>query len=462
MSEYWPGTFARRSWPVIGLAALIAGVPKLATKTGVSLQENGRPECPRGDSLAIKVVDEKGNFVRWISSVSASGPITGIPEFHDCQRFVVGRRMWPAFWKQEPVYDSLYAIFAAFRLDTVPDTSQATLSIPVATIYSYGGTYASLGIRPGFNCLFLTPPKTSTQNWTAQMVSVADSNCLNLATLKPHGTPTTLEARRTHVPAGTPFTINDYPAVARWDWGKWKTFGRQHIGIRCGHAWCEVGAPGFTPSDVYAGPAVTFQPVAPFTVPSALQPRVTAIKGWYDAQMLDIVVSGQQIPSKLYGVMIPSPWLDVLPRTNVAPGLRVFDNWVQVADVWIQGGDYKGNLKAGMNEIWLCHERPRTTNRCGVPLAQPPLWPPWNRALAACDPDPDEGGRWWAKIVPPAGTETPRYRCVKRRSHLKHLLDYEAANPGVIIQIPGAARWRWLLDDAGEWARCGSGCCTGQ
>ena len=434
-------------------------VPRTAPATlPPAIQGDARPECPQ-DSV-IKILDGKGKVVRWVNSVSASGPITGIPEFHDCQRFL-RKRPWYAFWRPKWSYDSLYAIFAAFRLDTVPDSSLASAEIPVATIYSYGGTYSTLGIAPGFNCLFLTPPKTGTGLWGARMVSVADSNCLDQGTLKPQGTPTTLDVKR-FGPAGT-VTVNDFPAAARWDWGKLRG-GRQHIGIRCGHAWCEVGAPGFTPSNVYAGPAVTFQPVTGVPMMStAQQQRVTQVKGWYDAQRLDIVVDGKQVPSNLQGVIIPSPWLDVLPRTNVAPGLTIFHNtWVQVAAIWINGGDYKGNLKAGLNEVWICHEKPGTTNLCQVDLTQAPI-APWTQPLTTCYADPDEGGRWWAKIVPPAGVgNKPQFRCVQRRSHLNHLMAYEAAHAPLIVQIPGAARWRWLLDDAGEWTKCETGCCTGQ
>jgi hypothetical protein len=54
-----------------------------------------------------------GGPVPGASALSAPGPITDIPEFHDCQKFVVrdpdGRQR----------FDSLFAIFAAFKLDSI-------------------------------------------------------------------------------------------------------------------------------------------------------------------------------------------------------------------------------------------------------------------------------------------------------------------------------------------------------
>ncbi len=87
-----------------------------------------RPECPRSwDSIPIFGAQDKGSqrrrggtIINGIGVVGAggmalSGPITNIPEFHDCQRFLV-----PVAGQRDSVrYDSLYAIFAAFKLDSI-------------------------------------------------------------------------------------------------------------------------------------------------------------------------------------------------------------------------------------------------------------------------------------------------------------------------------------------------------
>src|SRR2546428_384861 len=124
-------------------------------------------ECPH-DAIVIKVIDSTGNLVKTVDTIPLSGPVTKIPEFHDCQRFIqhVNR------------YDSVYAIFAAFRLESLParlkgardsaeSDGKAYRTVPVATIYSYGGEYDPLGIKPGFNCLFLYRKGAQ---WGAKMI----------------------------------------------------------------------------------------------------------------------------------------------------------------------------------------------------------------------------------------------------------------------------------------------------
>jgi hypothetical protein len=64
-----------------------------------------------------------------------AGPITNIPEFHDCQRFVA---------REGPAFDSLFAIFASFRLDSVTqalgweDVSWTSSTPAVATVDAAG------------------------------------------------------------------------------------------------------------------------------------------------------------------------------------------------------------------------------------------------------------------------------------------------------------------------------------
>lgn len=64
-------------------------------------------------------------------------------------------------------------------------------------------------------------------------------------------------------------------------------------------------------------------------------------------------------------------------------------------------------------------------------------------ATATVNECANQSDPWWARIV--SGSDT-RFRCVIRRTH-----------PGV--SIPGAARWRWKVEDEGGWVRCPNGCC---
>src|SRR5207249_8795612 len=69
------------------------------------------------DSFAISVVDSvrtpRGVVTRprTITTIPLAGPISNVPEFHDCQELIKDNR-----------YLSLYAIFASFRLDLLADS----------------------------------------------------------------------------------------------------------------------------------------------------------------------------------------------------------------------------------------------------------------------------------------------------------------------------------------------------
>jgi hypothetical protein len=61
------------------------------------------------------------------------------------------------------------------------------------------------------------------------------------------------------------------------------------------------------------------------------------------------------------------------------------------------------------------------------------------------DPHPESGAtKWQTKIV--SGTIAKYYRATR--------VDHSSIN------VPGAARWRWLDDDETVWFRCAAGCCT--
>ena len=455
---------------------LTVACPWLSGPPGPKAPTGGRPECP-GDGARLPVYKDTIQppvVDHFLGTLPLSEPITDIPEFHDCQRFVVAGA-------SDTSYDSLYAIFASYRLnslmtdlDSFPRTirsgrefhivSKGTsrVSVPVATVWT-DGAYGPLGIKRGYNCVFLYRDATPS-GWGAKMVPLAipDTNCLG--EFDPNASGLVLEVKSQQT--STAYSFQDYPAVARWDWDSVGSV--QYLGIKCGAAWCEVGPPGFHPSAPYGGPLGTFHPVSTILLSGQQQQRVTNIKGWYDAQVLDNVVNGTQVPGHVHGVIIPSPWSEFLPSdlppfsASVLPaGYKVFkDTWVHMANVYLDG-DYKWNLSQGVNQIWVCLEV-GATGGCGVPLNQPPLWPPWHRALNSCDKDDDINTVvWWAKIVRADGK--PMFRCVKRRGHGQKLVAWNttAAAADVFAAIPGTARWRWILDDAGEWSKCETGCCTG-
>ncbi len=398
-----------------------------------------------GESVRITRVDQHGNPVTTFTEIPLSGPITDIPEFHDCQRFVEGAS-----------FGALYAIFASFRLGVLLDDLEAADSlahthnrayglVPTATIYSYGGDYPSLGIKPGFNCLFVFRVNNA---WRAKMVPLGESDpdCGNSRIDAFTATGTTLLVRSTsNTSTSYSVTDPDYPPVARWDWDPKGL--RHYVGIKCGPAWCEVGSPAFTSSGPYAGPTPSFGPPGQdgmLGVPQSSKDRISAVKGWYDDQVLaTVTTAGVTQPSGIHGTLIPHPALD-----NIVSVLAYVNKWVPVADA-ILDAPYK-YFKQGQNQIFFCHGQEA---ECAVSL--PPSSP-----QATCAGDPHDHLPWWAMVV--SGADTV-FRCVTRVDHSDAVATYNKAHshPGDIrVRFTGAARWRWVANDETEWISCPSGCCT--
>ncbi len=457
--------------PVSRAAVILSAVGVLGGTAGrdgrpSKLPPAPRPECPM-DTIAVTYMDS-GNVPHPISRIPVSGPVTNIPEYHDCQRFIIGAR-----------YDSLYAIFAAFRLESLPQKLRAADSaaeredehkeehedehdadrarnrsagkaasaasaaqrygtVPVGTIYSYGGRYAPLGIEPGFNCLFVFKRGG---RWRARMVpwGPTDPDCSDAHISPVSGRGFPLEVRHTRKPG---MSDQDYPPVARWERGRVEYY----IGIACGGEWCQIGHAKFVPFPSYSGPTLAFDPVPGVTV-TVPPRRVYTIQGWYDDQRVAIQGANWQEPSGPYGTFVPSPALDQLVHVT-----DFMKGWVHAASAVVDR-DYKKMFKRGVNKVYLCHgpalQSAPNAPACGV---QPDV------ANASCVSDMD-GFPWWARIVPARGG-APKDWCVTRRDHTGELAQYIASHPGDIIAIPGAARWRWTSTDDGEWIRCGTGCCT--
>lgn len=385
--------------------------------------------CPE-DKPKIQGVDTGGVVIVTIDSIPLSEPITDIPEYHDCQRFVEADK-----------YVSVYAIFASFHLDSVTG-AQLT---PVGTIYTPDGSYPALGIQPGFNCLTL---KKIQEQWQATMIPKGQGTAAADCTRDLQGTApiTTLEVKKQNVNHAE-FSDRDFPPIARWDWDS--TNGKQYIGIRCGSDWCEVGAPGFVQSKPYSGPPLVFDPIPAIT--SLEKPsRVYKIKGWYDEQRL---ASGSD-PGGVRGYLVPHPILDSINWLDTA--LNIYrDKFVHVAYAVMDSDYYKWNFKKGNNKIALCYG---TKVSCQVPDTAPQD-PGSSVPLGSCPKDPsDPSLRWFARTVSSKGDTT--YSCILRRDHRAALDEWQAIHPSTVYRIAGAARWKFLSDDEGTWFSCPSGCCT--
>lgn len=411
-----------------------------------------RFQCP-DSSISITVIGKDKNgqdsVIAQFDDIPLSHPIAQIPEFHDCQRFIDSSH-----------FTSVFAIFAAFRLDTVTSPPGPVGSKPMATIYTPDGSYGPLGIETGFNCLFL---ERHGSNWTAKMIpwGIDRSNCADGHITPGPGVGTDLAVRQQNV--STEFTARDFPPVARWDRD---SLDRDYtIGIRCGSAWCEVGAPGFAPSIGYQGPPLTFDAIGGRTPSPVAQHRVVQIKGWYDVQRLALGGSAApQTPTAFRGFLIPHPFLDSLAwlkwQSSATAALNLYRDlgWIHIGYAVMEGNYPKWNFQSGRNKIYLCYGK--RTEKCIIP-GNPSPEAPSSTSLAMCPADPAATDlHWWAKTVSETGNTT--YVCIKRMNHRDALMAWAGApeNANVSFSIPGAARWRFLPVDDASWFGCPTGCCT--
>ena len=395
-----------------------------------------RPECPqKWDSLP--------NAQRRVpidvpeTGLTLPGPITNVPEFHDCQRFIL---------PGDTLFGHLVAVFVRYKLDVFMDSIMAMVnvapndsttinSLATAQIYNYGPAYGPLGIAPNFSCLYLS---VAGGTWRAKMVPVGekDQDCAmprNLNAL--NGTPLTVVRTQAE---GLPREA--YPLVARWDRD---SLGTYYVGMSCGDAWCDIGPDGFKPARAH------YQDDSDAS-------RVLRIKGWYDEQHLATRGANEDDPrpSGIRGTVIPHPDLHTYEG-------ETFTTWTRAGYIALDSigpgftesiASYyktKFNLSSvsvtkqldQMNQIHICHG---TRARCSVP----------NSGMSTselCGPDKTWYGRrinrWWVKLQSPA-VNNDVHKCVTRRGH-----------EDLDVPIPGTARWRWLIRDETVWERCTHGCC---
>ena len=398
------------------------------------------PECPQYGEWSPLFANRKNPDLIIASGgqLSLSGRITDVPEFHDCQKFIVAGG-------EHGTFLTLFAIFArdslreaTSRFNSVSDTartptdSAAVVSasgfVAVGEVLAIDKGYAQLGIQPLFNCLFL---RATYAGLAARMVPVSGNETSCKTITHPEDMPgTNLEVYRRF------FKYDTAPPVARWDWDP--VNNQQHIGINCGIAWCDIGKSTFHPSSAYA--LSTGSP----------NDRVIAVKGWYDEQRLAVPSSATMPfasatslkPGAIIGTFVPMP--DLGKDTGTPGGSRYDTTWVRVATVGMTdtSADYLGKLnlvqspvKNAIDSVSLCYGKLRTciTNTAITP-----------KCAAAKTPGTMQ---WWGMITNP--TTSPAYFCVTRRGH--------ESIPG--LHIPGIVRWRWAIKDETMWIRCLEGCC---
>lgn len=130
-----------------------------------------RPECPHDWRKYLEgrrlITSPSGGF-------TLPGPITDVPEFHDCQRFILPTG-------GDGSYDQLYAVFVPPDLDTRFAGISTTKARALVEIYAEG-TYKSLGIKPTFNCVFfyyvMLPAPVLQPLLVAKLVNTFDSDIM--------------------------------------------------------------------------------------------------------------------------------------------------------------------------------------------------------------------------------------------------------------------------------------------
>ncbi|HEX7023230.1 MAG TPA: hypothetical protein VF187_00305 [Gemmatimonadales bacterium] len=397
-----------------------------------------RRDCPGHSSVRVVRDQDTVSYV----SLSVSKEITLVPEFHDCQRLLID---------QATTYGPLVGVFASNTLGAAQApaavrptggagsaVSQPVAPPPPAGSFAAGGRlpvaevvnfdvvdYEPLGIKPLFNCLYMFRDASATNGIAAFMVSVGPDEAACLKEYDPSmGGTKLLVVPQT--PA-SPFTWEDIPAVARWDWDPRSR--RQYIGIRCDLQWCEVGPEnGFGTSQGHY-----------FTLDKKRERRTWWIKGWHDEQQLAVKAGNGLKPIPSVGTVVPDSALGDYSDASFPKNV-----WVPAARVTIQpfAPEYRKKLGLGpvapnakpdrMNQLELCKA---DWTACAAAAGGSPSQPTLNCAGTASD--------WWARMIAPDGGI--KYFCVIRTAH---------ATP-----IAGTARWRWLLKDETIWVRCAEGCC---
>lgn len=173
------------------------------------------------------------NTLVWDSTSALHSPdssvvwaLTGGPtyenEVHDCQRLVMG--VSPSL--------TFGPLVGVFPLDPAMTLEDADFSTPqeVATVVNWGGfdqeviEYDALGIRDGWNCLWLR----SDNGWRATVTRRDDVPCA--VQDAPSGS-YNLDVLRVYHP--------ELRNTARWGWSEARS--SHLIGVKCGSAWCWVG-----------------------------------------------------------------------------------------------------------------------------------------------------------------------------------------------------------------------------
>ena len=421
---------------VVGCVVLAACPPGTGGTPAGGYKMTGNPECPHAwkDSARVPSV--------------ATWPTVAIPEYNDCQRFIIEQNGVRHYTK------GYFAIFSypdtaslKARVVPIPGTTLTT-GTPVAFIYADSESYDTMHITKGANCLYVYQETTSGDwhAWIAPAVREQGQSVGCARRTDPRQVPPSAELV-VHRSSATGLADDDYPNVARWDWDPRNHL--QYVGIRCDGAWCDVGERhNFSPSPVHAGWGEG---------PSHMKRRTVEVKGWYDEQYLaNCSPTGACHPTALVGTIFPDSALDTASvNTDYQPVfMRVARIGIDVDPTAPEAVNASTDLKLYESKYDYYRTPPHTLlNQLLMCYGDAAHCIPPGVTVPACGTAPDEveHGLWWYEVIPGgpnADKLKPKYGCYTKR-----------APGGGSVHIAGAARWRWVLKDETNWVRCVAGCC---
>jgi hypothetical protein len=364
-----------------------------------------------------------------MDTLPLSGVITGVPEFHDCQRLRDAN--------DSTIYGPLAGIWVAqdlgLRFDSLaasPPQEGAEGGLSIALVYSWEQPYDPLHMQAGWNCLFFVRAATVSK-FAAYMVPVDNAGLCTQSKIisRMAATLPRLNVFSTSFPS--PLRREDVPPVGRWDWD-----GHQYIGVGCGDQWCDVT------------PGSTAPPPPPYSLPTgtAEEQRVYQVKGWYDEERLAVspqagaatgVTGLNLVPAGPVGTVVPDPALDAITDQKDFDG-----HWVHVATVGLEANNATYITKLNLHQGTMPKPGVMAATLTDVFMCKIGEGKCEGATGLSCQ------DVWRAKI---ASGETSVYRCVKRTDH-----------SGLGVHIPGTVRWQWENDDQKLWAECAEGCCKVQ
>lgn len=443
----------RASWPreliLLGLAVIGIGAWRACDKTASGEHGDLSREalCPSQDSIYAPLPPAATP-----NEVPLAGNISLIAGFHDCQRLVSAQ--------DTAKYGPLTPLWVAQNLDALPDSlaklnpnleqgnaaGVTGIGLAFAELYAWDGNYDALGIKQGWNCLYLFPSGGKAE-YGALMVPVTNASaCLAQAAADTLSARPDVKLLYVHTDTVRGLGVGDYPAVGRWEWDA--QHRAAYIGLGCHDRWCAVTSSAtFTP------------PVVGNPGPGHRLMRVWRVQGWFDQQALAVPARTGLRPGSAWGTVVPDSGLDA--RRTVAdfrppPG---GDPWIPVAEAALSRPSqlYKNKLNldtasfphgappARWADIALCTGEvsdcfPNGVERGALPQGFNP---------GACNFS-NSAGQWWSRTR--VGNGPAMYRCVRRVDH-----------SSLGRHIPGVVRWVWdNADEKANWLSCAEGCCQEQ